>query len=77
MTQQSERTPSNRRRLPVLPIPIDVPLAALPATAQKILAAAQRLLSQDGYDDVTLEKVAAETGVDTASIPYNFAKLPG
>ena len=44
---------------------------------RRIPAAAQRLLSHGGYDDVTLEKVAAETGVGKASIRYNFAKLPG
>jgi len=68
---------SDGRGLPELPFPIDDPLAALPATPQRILAAVQRLLSQGGYDEVTLEKVAAEAGVNKASIRYNFADKAG
>jgi AcrR family transcriptional regulator len=58
-------------------IPVDNPLSNLPVTAQKILAAARRLLVEKGYDAVTLEKVAAEAGVNKASIRYNFGNKAG
>ena len=77
MSQQSERKPGSRQGLAVLPFPIDDPLASLPKTAQKILSAAQRLLTEGGYGDVTLEKVAAEAGVNKASIRYNFGDKAG
>ena len=77
MSQQSERKPGSRQGLAVLPFPIDDPLASLPKTAQKILSAAQRLLTAGGYGDVTLEKVAAEAGVNKASIRYNFGDKAG
>ena len=77
MAQHSDRSSASRRGLPILPFPIDDPLAALPVTAQKILGAAQRLLSKGGYEEVTLEKVAAEAGVNKASIRYNFGDKAG
>ena len=69
-------TPEDRK-LPVLPFPIDDPSAALPATAKKILSAAQRLLVDGGYQEITLEKVAAAAGVNKASIRYNFGNKAG
>ena len=77
MAQHSDRSSASRRGLPILPFPIDDPLAALPVTAQKILGAAQRLLSKGGYEEVTLEKVAAEAGVNKASIRYHFGDKAG
>jgi len=65
------------RRLPVLPFPIDDPSASLPATAKKILSAAQRLLVEGGYQEITLEKVASAAGVNKASIRYNFGNKAG
>lgn len=69
-------TPADRK-LPVLPFFIDDPSAALPATAKKILSAAQRLLVEGGYQEITLEKVAAAAGVNKASIRYNFGNKAG
>jgi AcrR family transcriptional regulator len=69
-------TPEDRK-LPVLPFPIDDPSASLPATAKKILSAAQRLLVEGGYQEITLEKVAAAAGVNKASIRYNFGNKAG
>ena len=60
-----------------LQVPIEDPFLSLPATAQKILAAARTLLVEKGYDAVTLEKVAAEAGVNKASIRYNFGNKAG
>jgi AcrR family transcriptional regulator len=58
-------------------IPVANPLSSLPLTAQKILGAARKLLVEKGYDAVTLEKVAAEAGVNKASIRYNFGNKAG
>ena len=77
MTQKSEGKSGVRRGLPIQPFPIEDPLASLPKTAQKILSAAQRLLADRGYDAVTLENVAAEAGVNKASIRYNFGNKAG
>jgi AcrR family transcriptional regulator len=77
MTQKSEGKSGVRRGLPMQPFPIEDPLASLPKTAQKILSAAQRLLAERGYEAVTLENVAAEAGVNKASIRYNFGNKAG
>jgi TetR/AcrR family acrAB operon transcriptional repressor len=61
----------------VLKVPFENPVSSLPETAQKILVAASRLLMDGGYDSVTLEKVAAEAGVNKASIRYNFGNKAG
>ena len=58
-------------------VPFEDPLSTLPETAQKILAAASRLLAERGYAAVTLENVAAEAGVNKASIRYNFGNKAG
>ena len=60
-----------------LDFPFDDPLSSLPETARKILDAATRLLSERGYDAVTLENVAAAAGVNKASIRYNFGNKAG
>jgi AcrR family transcriptional regulator len=60
-----------------LRFPFEDPLASLPATAQKILKAATALLADRGYEAVTLENVAAEAGVNKASIRYNFGNKAG
>ena len=57
--------------------PVEDPLTSLPKTAQRILTAAQTLLAERGYDAVTLENVAAEAGVNKASIRYNFGNKAG
>jgi AcrR family transcriptional regulator len=61
----------------VLRVPFENPVSSLPKTAQKILVAASQLLMHGGYDAVTLEKVAAEAGVNKASIRYNFGNKAG
>jgi AcrR family transcriptional regulator len=60
-----------------LQFPFEDPLATLPATAQRILKAASSLLAERGYEAVTLENVAAEAGVNKASIRYNFGNKAG
>jgi AcrR family transcriptional regulator len=60
-----------------LQAPFENPVSNLPTTAQKILVAARRLLMKGGYGSVTLERVAAEAGVNKASIRYNFGNKAG
>jgi TetR/AcrR family acrAB operon transcriptional repressor len=60
-----------------LRFPFEDPVESLPATAQKILKAAQGLLAEKGYEAVTLENVAAAAGVNKASIRYNFGNKAG
>ncbi len=68
----SRQSPKGR-----LHFPFEDPLETLPATAQKILRAATALLAERGYEAVTLENVAAEAGVNKASIRYNFGNKAG
>lgn len=58
-------------------VPFSDPLSSLPETARKILDAARRLLSEQGYQALTLENVAAAGGVNKASIRYNFGNKAG
>jgi len=58
-------------------VPFSDPVSSLPKTAQKILAAARKLLTERGYEAMTLENVAAEAGVNKASIRYNFGNKAG
>ena len=60
-----------------LDVPFENPISSLPQTAQKILAAARRLLIDGGYGAMTLENVAAAAGVNKASIRYNFGNKAG
>jgi AcrR family transcriptional regulator len=57
--------------------PLENPVTSLPATAQRILRAATALLAERGYEAITLENVAAEAGVNKASIRYNFGNKAG
>ncbi len=58
-------------------VPFDDPFTSLPETAQRILAAASKLLAKRGYEAVTLENVAREAGVNKATIRYNFGNKAG
>jgi AcrR family transcriptional regulator len=60
-----------------LRFPFEDPVESLPTTARKILAAATTLLSERGYEALTLENVAAAAGVNKASIRYNFGNKAG
>jgi TetR/AcrR family acrAB operon transcriptional repressor len=57
--------------------PVDDPASALSKTAQKILAAASKLLEERGFPALTLENVAAEAGVNKASVRYHFGNKAG
>jgi AcrR family transcriptional regulator len=60
-----------------LRFPFEDPVESLPATAQKILKAAQSLLAEKGFEAITLENVASAAGVNKASIRYNFGNKAG
>ncbi|HEX5643207.1 MAG TPA: TetR/AcrR family transcriptional regulator [Thermoleophilia bacterium] len=50
----------------------DDPTAQLSPTAQKLVAAARRLLARGGYEALTVEAVAAEAGAYRDSVRYYF-----
>lgn len=53
-------------------LPADYITVDLSPTAQRILAAAQRVLRRDGYAGVTLQRVAAEAGEHKSLVLYHF-----
>lgn len=53
------------------------PAAELPPTARRILAAARRVLSREGYGGLSLEAIAGEAGENKASIRYHFGNKAG
>ena len=52
-------------------------MEALPPTAQRILAAARRLLLEGGFEALRLSAIAAEAGESKASIGYHFGNKSG
>ncbi len=75
--RRGDMTRDDHTKTGALGCPFDDPLTSLPKTAQRILKAATKLLAERGYDAVTLENVAAEAGVNKASIRYNFGNKAG
>jgi AcrR family transcriptional regulator len=59
------------------PLLLEDPMEALPPTAQRILAAAQRLLAEGGFEALRLSAIAAEAGESKASIGYHFGNKAG
>ena len=59
------------------PLPLENPMAALAPTAQRLLAAARRLLAQGGFDALTLSAIAREAGEAKASTGYHFGNKDG
>ncbi len=59
------------------PLLLEDPMEALPPTAQRILAAAQRLLADGGFEALRLSAIAAEAGESKASIGYHFGNKDG
>lgn len=53
-------------------IAADYVFRELSPTAQRILAAAQRVLERDGFSGVTLQRVAAEAGEHKSLVLYHF-----
>ena len=59
------------------PLLLEDPMEALPPTAQRILAAAQRLLGAGGFEALKLSAIAREAGESKASIGYHFGNKAG
>ncbi len=59
------------------PLLLEDPMRALPATARNILAAAQRLLADGGFQALRLSAIAREAGESKASIGYHFGNKDG
>jgi AcrR family transcriptional regulator len=59
------------------PLLLEDPTAALPPTAQRLLAAARRLLAAGGYEALKLSSIAREAGESKASIGYHFGNKAG
>jgi len=58
-------------------LPIADPAAELPPTAQRILAAAQRVLARSGFAGLTLEAISAEAGENKSAVWYYFGGKDG
>ncbi|HTX70983.1 MAG TPA: TetR/AcrR family transcriptional regulator [Thermoleophilia bacterium] len=59
------------------PLLLEDPMEALPPTAQRILAAARRLMTGGGFEALKLSAIAAEAGESKASIGYHFGNKAG
>jgi AcrR family transcriptional regulator len=59
------------------PLLLEDPMEALPPTAQRILAAARRLMAEGGFEALKLSAIAAEAGESKASIGYHFGNKAG
>jgi len=57
--------------------PADGATSHLPPTAQRLVAAARRVLARDGFTAITVEAVAAEAGVYRDSVRYYFGSKSG
>ena len=53
-------------------VPADVMSRRLHPTAKKILAAARRILTERGYQGLTLQAISTESGVNKAGVWYYF-----
>ena len=59
------------------PLLLEDPMEALAPTAQRLLAAAQRLLASGGFEALKLSGIAREAGESKASIGYHFGNKAG
>ena len=59
------------------PLLLEDPMEALAPTAQRLLAAAQRLLASGGFETLKLSAIAREAGESKASIGYHFGNKAG
>ncbi len=59
------------------PLLLEDPMEALPPTAQRLLAGAQRLLAAGGFEALKLSAIAREAGESKASIGYHFGNKAG
>src|SRR5665647_3565211 len=59
------------------PLLLEDPMEALAPTAQRLLAAAQRLLTSGGFEALKLSAIAREAGESKAGIGYHFGNKAG
>jgi AcrR family transcriptional regulator len=59
------------------PLLLEDPMEALAPTAQRLLAAAQRLLTSGGFEALKLSAIARAAGESKASIGYHFGDKAG
>ena len=59
------------------PLLLEDPMEALAPTAQRLLAAAQRLLTSGGFEALKLSAIAHAAGESKASIGYHFGNKAG
>ena len=59
------------------PLLLEDPMEALTPTAQRLLAAAQRLLASGGFEALRLSAIAREAAESKASIGYHFGNKAG
>ena len=59
------------------PLLLEDPMEALAPTAQRLLAAAQRLMAVGGFEALKLSAIAREAGESKASIGYHFGNKAG
>jgi AcrR family transcriptional regulator len=74
--EQKRRSLARGEGLPE-PLLLEDPMEALAPTAQRILAAAQRLLADGGFEALKLSAIAREAGESKASIGYHFGNKAG
>jgi AcrR family transcriptional regulator len=60
-----------------LGFPVEDPARSLSDTAQRLLEAARRLLLAGGFNALSLDAIAAESGKNKASIKYHFGNKDG
>ena len=60
-----------------LGFPVEDPALSHPETAQRLIEAGRRLLLAGGFDALTLDAIAAESGKNKASIKYYFGNKDG
>ncbi len=75
-TDDKRRSLASGHGLPE-PLLLEDPMEALPPTAQRILAAARRLLVSGGFEALKLSAIAAEADESKASIGYHFGNKEG
>jgi AcrR family transcriptional regulator len=73
---QKRRSLARGQGLPE-PLLLEDPMQVLAPTAQRILAAAQRLLASGGFEALRLSAIALEAGESKASIGYHFGNKSG
>jgi AcrR family transcriptional regulator len=60
-----------------LDIPVRDPFATLPATAQRVLEAARKILVERGYESLTLDNIRRESGENGSAVSYYFGGKAG